>query len=208
MLSVLQCNGQSSGLKITHEQYQWTDDMNRLKITTPERGLTFEIIIVNQGNQPLTEPYILWINVRVDSTTTNGVYFFKQLQIDNLYLPPNENLTRFVRVDFGGGVVIGSYTAKLTYSFGSYPSEGQPIEEYPFDFRILGNDTFQQEIQQNRAGTTINIGPFNFTLIDLGGIGGGITVFALGGLYLWHRSKKNKRTKKSKPENKSANNNC
>lgn len=197
MLLVLQCYGQPSGLKITHEQYQWTDDMNRLKITTPEKGLTFEIIILNQGNQPLIEPYILWINVRVDSTTTNGVYFFKQLQIDNLYLPPNENLTRFVKVDFGGGQPIGSYTAKLTYSFGSYPSEGQPIEEYPFDFRILGNETFQQEIQQNKGGITY-VFPINIE-ITLGGVGG-ISV-TIGAIYFWNkRNKKSKRTKKGKSE--------
>lgn len=53
------------------------------------------------------------------------------------------------------------------------------------------------EIQQNRGGTTINIGPFNLTLIDLGGIGGvTVTGIALGGLYFWHRSKKQKK----KPE--------
>lgn len=196
---IFRCNGQSSGLKITHEQYHWTDDMNRLKITTPDLGLTFKITIWNQGNQSLTEQYPLWINVRVDSTTTSGVYFFKQLQIDNLYLPPNESDIRYVKVDFGGGQPIDSYEAKLTYSFGTYPSEGQPIEEYPFDFRILGNDTFQQEIQQNNGGTT-----YNFTLIELAGIGGAITAIALGGLYLWHRNKKNER-KESKSENKPAN---
>lgn len=102
-----------------------------------------------------------------------------------------------MKVDFGGGVVIGSYTAKLTYSFGSYPSEGQPIEEYPFDFRILGNETFQQEIQQNKGGTTY-VFPINIE-ITLGGVGG-ISV-TIGTIYFWNkRNKKSKRTKKDKSE--------
>ncbi|MGD0978664.1 MAG: hypothetical protein ABR962_05930 [Candidatus Bathyarchaeia archaeon] len=199
---ILRCNGQSSGLKITHQQYQWTDDMNRLGITTPELGLTFKIMIWNQGTEPLTEQYTLWITVQVDSTTTSGVYFFKQLQIDYLYLPPNESLTRFVKVDFGGGQLIGSYEAKLTYSFGSSPSVGQPIEEYPFDFRILGNDTFQQEIEQNKGGVAF-VFPFNPEIIL--GVVVGISVL-VGAIYLLRkRSKKNEKTKKGKSENKPVN---
>lgn len=197
---IFQCNGQSSGLKITHVQYQWTDDMNRLKMTTPEAGLTFEIIILNQGNQPISEDYTntLYINVRVDSTTTSGVYFFKQLQIDNLYLPPHESDIRFVKVDFGGSQPIGSYSAKLTYSLGSSSSQEQPIEVYPFDFRILSNETFQQEIQQNKGGLAF-VFPLNLVII----LGGVSTVLVIVGAiyFLSKKSKKNERTKKDKSKN-------
>lgn len=196
-LPILQCGAQTTNLKIAQEQYQWNDDMKRLKITTPERGLSFKITISNKGNEPL-EIDKLYINVRVESGSRQFWSFFKQLSIDYLYLPPNEDDYRFVKVDFGSyESIIGDYTAKLTYFIGYVSGDGNPIEIYPFEFRVLGEEAFQQEIQQNKGGTIINIGPFNFTLIDLGGIGGGITVFALGGLYFWHRSKKKKKGKAS-----------
>jgi hypothetical protein len=108
-----------------------------------------------------------------------------------------------VKVDnIGSNLQIGSYTAKLTWGWGQYPTgQGTPIEKYPFDFKVMSEQEFQQEIQQNKGGA------FNFTLIDLGGIIVVITALALVGLYLRHRSKKNKITEKNKPENKSANNN-
>lgn len=204
MLPILQCRAQTTNPKITEDQYQWTNDMKRLKITTPERGLTFKITISNEGNEPL-EIDKLYINVRVESSSRQFWSFFKQLSIDYLYLPPNEDDYRFVKVDFGSyESIIGDYTAKLTYFIGDISGDGNPIEIYPFDFRVLGDEAFQQEIQQNRGGTIINIGPFNFTLIDLGGISGGITVFALSGLYLWHRSKKKKKRKASEISAKNA----
>jgi hypothetical protein len=194
---ILQCRAQTTNPKITQDQYQWTDDMKRLKITTPDKGLIFKITILNEGNSPL-EIDKLYINVRVESSNRQFWSFFEQLSIDHLYLPPKEADYRFVKVDFGSyESIIGSYTAELTYFIGYVSGNGNPIEVYPFDFRVLGDEAFQQEIQQNRGGIIINIGPFNFTLIDLGGIGGGITVFALGGLYLWHRSKKKKKRKAS-----------
>ena len=115
---ILQIKGQSSGLKITQDQYNWNSDMKNLKITTPEIGLIFKITIWNNGSEPIDFTYmpdynILWIYVRVDSTSTSGVYFFKQLQMNNLYLPPNETLTRFVKVDFGGSQPMGRLYGKI-----------------------------------------------------------------------------------------------
>lgn len=187
---ILQCRGQATNPKITQEQYQWNDDMKRLKITTPDRGLIFKITISNEGNTPV-EVDKLYIDVRVESENRQYWYFFKQLAIDYLYLPKNEDDYRFVKVDFGGGEIAGSYTAKLTYYMGYVSGEGTSIEISPFDFQVMSEDVFQQQIQQNSGGTTINIGPFNFTLLDLGGIGGiTVTGIALGGLYFWRRSKK------------------
>ena len=197
LLPILQCRAQAMNPKITQEQYQWNDDMKRLKITTLERGLIFKITISNEGSTPV-EIDKLYINVRVESSDRQYWSFFKQLSIDYLYLPPKEADYRFVKVDFGSyQSVLGSYTAKLTYFVGYVSGDGNPIEIYPFVFRVLGNETFQQEIQQNRGGTIINIGPFNLTLIDLGGIGGiTVTGIALGGLYFWRRSKKKKEESK------------
>jgi hypothetical protein len=191
---IFQCRAQTMNPKITQDQYQWNDDMKRLKITTPERGLIFRITISNEGNKPLPIDK-LYINVRVESSSRQFWSFFKQLSIDYLYLPQNEKDYRFVKVDFGSyESIIGSYTAKLTYIIGgaSY-GEGDPIEAYPFDFRVLSEEMFQQEIQQNKGGTTIfSIGSINITLFDLGG---SITIISLAsvGVYLWNRRRKRER---------------
>jgi hypothetical protein len=184
---ILQCRAQTTNPKITHEEYQWNDDMKRLKITTPERGLIFKITISNEGNEPLSIDK-LYINVRVESSSRQFWSFFKQLSIDYLYLPQNEKDYRFVKVDFGSyESIIGSYTAKLTYIIGgaSY-GEGDPIEVYPFDFRVLSEEAFQQEIQQNRGGTIINI-PINIE-VSLGGVIG--VSATIGAVYLLNKRRK------------------
>jgi hypothetical protein len=166
--------------------------MKRLKITTPEKGLIFKITISNEGNQPIDMTEKLWITVGVKSSTRQYFDFFRQLETDYLYLPPNENNVRFVEVDFGSyQSIVGSYTAKLTFNFGSYATEGQPIETYPFEFNVMSEEAFQQQVQQNKGGTTIfNIGPVNVTLFDLS-IGGSITIVSVGIVaYLWNRKRK------------------
>jgi len=204
LLPILQCRGQPSSWKVTQDQYNWDDDMKIGKITTPDRGLIFKITVWNNGSEPIDFANsfyynTLWINVRVSSADTGSFFnFFRQLEINNLFLPPNESDVRFVNVDFGGGQEVGSYTAKLAYYLGysnTFPSgEGNPIGEYPFNFQVLDNDTFQQKIQQiqkNRGGGPfLVIGPFNFTLIDVGG-GISITVISVGAIgYFWRRRKK------------------
>lgn len=183
---ILQCQAQTTNPKITQDQYQWNDDMKRLKITTPERGLIFRVTISNEDDEPLSI-YKLYINVRVESSSRQFWSFFKQLTIDYLYLPANEKNYRFVEVDFGSSeFIIGAYTAKLTYVVdGPSSGDGDPIEVYPFDFRVLGEEAFQQEIQQNRSGTTIAI-PI-YIEVSLGGIGISITIFEL---YSWIRKRK------------------
>lgn len=174
---ILQVKGQSSGFKVMLDKYNWTSDMKYLKITTQNIGLILKITIWNDGSEPIdftnsgSGNNILWINVRVDSTTDTGVYFFQQLQMNNLYLPPNETLTRFVNVEFLYGQPIGDYTAKINYSFGTYPSTGQPVEGSPFDYSIVDNDTFSQEIQQSRNVSSVIVNnwfPLNFSVFTLG----------------------------------------
>jgi hypothetical protein len=174
---IFQVKGQSSGFKVMLDQYNWTSEMKSLKITNQEIGLILRITIWNNESNSidysLVANQILWINVRVDSTTDSGVYFFKQLSIDNLYLPPNETLTRFVNVEFTYGQPIGIYTAKCTYSFGTYPSTGQQVEGSPFDYGIVDNDTFNQQISQEiQRNKKVNVTWFsltiNFSLFTLG----------------------------------------
>lgn len=170
MFPILQCKAQTTNPKITQEQYQWNDDMKRLKITTPEKGLIFKITISNEGNTPV-EIDKLYINVRVESSNRQYWSFFKQLTIDYLYLPKNEDDYRFVEVDFGGAQIIGSYTAKLTYSIGYVSGEGTPIEIYPFDFQVMSEEQFQKTINQNPSAPIINIYiPVTVTVVGTGGV--------------------------------------
>lgn len=175
LLPILQCSGQSSGFRVLLDQYNWNSEMKAQKITNPEIGLILKITIWNDGSEPIDFTYsgspnnILWINVQVDSTTDSGVYFFQQLQIDDLYLPPNETLTRFVNVEFTYSQPIGIYMAKVTYNFGSSPSEGQPVEGSPFSYSILDNNTFNQEIKQSKNVNVTWVSlTLNFSLITLG----------------------------------------
>jgi hypothetical protein len=183
-IPILQCRAQITNPKITQDQYEWDDDMKRLKMTTPERGLVFKITISNEGNEPLSI-YKLYINVRVESDSRQYWSFFKQLSIDYLYLPQNEDDYRFVEVDFGGGQAIGSYTAKLTYSIeGPSYVEGIPIELFPFQFNVVSEEQLQNAKNQNPSAPIINI-YISVTLIS----GGSITVLALT-LFLYRRKKK------------------
>lgn len=70
-LPVFQCKVQTSDFKIVAEPYQWNEDMKRLKITTPERGLTFKITISNDGTQAIAINKI-YINVRVEYGVSIG----------------------------------------------------------------------------------------------------------------------------------------
>jgi hypothetical protein len=182
-IPILQCGAQATNPKITQDQYQWSNDMKRLKMTTPERGLIFKITISNEGNEPLSIDK-LYINIRVESDSRQYWSYFKQLSIDYLYLPRNESDYRFVEVDFGGGdSIIGSYAARLTYSIGTYSyGEGTPIELYPFQFNVASEDTLQNAINQNPSAPIINI-YVPVTLFSTGGI----TVIAWA---LWNRRKK------------------
>lgn len=183
-LPILQCRAQTTNLKITQDQYQWGNDMKRLKMTTPERGLIFKITISNEGNEPLSIDK-LYINVRVESSSRQFWSFFKQLSIDYLYLPQNEDDYRFVKVDFGGSdSIIGSYTAKLTYSIGaSSYGEGTPIELYPFQFNVVSEEELQNAINQNPSAPIINIYLPEITIFSAGGI----SILALA---LWNRKRK------------------
>ena len=182
---ILLCESQSSDLKVVAEPYQWDADMKRLSTTTPERGLTFKITFSNTATEAI-ELYKLYINVRVE-TESRPWSFYEQLQVNDLYLPPNECYHRFVEVDFGGGSAIGSYSAELTY--GSYVGENIPIERYPFDFDVVSEEEFQRRLEETPQNLTINI---YITLIGVGGIGvGSITLI---GVFFYKRRRPQKST--------------
>ena len=182
---IFQCKGQTSGFKVVAEPYQWNDDMKRLKITTPERGLTFKIIISNEDStEPVTIDKLL-LDVKVYYGDEDYFKFYKQINIDYIYLPSNEDYTTFVPVDFGHGDIVGSYRAELKYGTKGYLPQ-QKIEPFPFEFRVLGEDLFQQEIEQNRGGTTIIIP------IEIQVSGGVISIsVAILAIYLWKKKKPN-----------------
>ena len=154
--SVFQVGGQIYNFAIVHEPYQWNSDMKRLKITTPERGLTFKITISNEDTSESVTIESIRINVRVFYGTEEYSKFFKQINIDYIYLPPTEGHVIFVPVNFGYGDIVGDYRAELKYQVGSYVE--QKIEPFPLQFRVLSEDMFQQEIEQSgNGGITINI---------------------------------------------------
>ena len=123
------------------------------------------------------------VNVRVYYGTQESTKFFKQVGIDYIYLPPNEDFAVFVPVDFGYGDIVGDYRAEVTYNFGY--GVPQKVEPYPFQFRVLSVEMFQQEIEESGdGGLTINI-PIE---IKIGGPLISISIIALA-IYLWRRKK-------------------
>lgn len=184
---ILECKGRlPSDVKIVAEPYQWNDNMKRLEITTKERGLVFKITISNDGTESI-EINKIYITVSVEPE--NRIWSFrKQLEINYLYLPPKETHHRFVEVDFGGGSVIDSYSAELTYGENVYDIDN-PIEPYPFDFEVVSEDEFERRIKENPPPSLlppINIDiTIEFISISIGGTIGLIAV-------VWYLYKKRK----------------
>jgi len=153
--------------------------MNRLGITTPERGLVLEITIWNNSTEslptyysPYSNNYNLQITIEIASNDVQPPFnLIEQINIGNLYLPPNGSDIRFLKITDGAGVnlTIGSYSATLTYG------DGMKIEPYPFDFRVMSEEGLQNAINQNPSGTIINIYFPQITIFS----SGGITVLAL-----------------------------
>ena len=136
----------------------------------------------------------LYVYLEVVSTDSQPHYDeTKKLIFDNdnpLYLPPKESYSRLVLFDhYSQDLSIGSYTAKLSYS--NYPlftgDEGNPIEPYPFTFKIASSETLQTAISQD-SGAFIQIGTISITLFEFGG---SVTVVSLGllAVYFWRRKK-------------------
>ena len=145
--------------------------------------MTFKIIISNEDNtESITVDKIL-IDVKVYYGDQDYFKFFKQINIDYIYLPPNEDYTTFVPLDFGYGDIVGSYRAELRYGTKGYLPQ-QKIEPFPFELRVLSEDFFQQEIEQNRGGTTIIVP------IEIQVSGGVISVsVVILAIYLWKKKK-------------------
>ena len=137
---VFQVRGLMPDFTIAHEPYQWDKDMKRLKITTPERGLTFKITISNEDTSEPISIENMRVNAKAYYGTEEYQKFFKQVSIDFIYLPPNEVFVLFVPVDFGHGDIVGDYRAEVTYDFGY--GTPQKIEPFPFEFRVLSEEIF------------------------------------------------------------------
>jgi hypothetical protein len=206
--SVPKCNAQQTGLTITFDEYNWNSDMKQVSMTTPDRGLILAITIYNNNTQPFDSiqgfygsSLYIFITINNDDNPQLTV-FSKTLTFDSnnggLYLPPYESEVRYVKVtaySVGSNLPIGSYNAKLSYSNYQFPSEVSttPIGSYPFNFKVQTESILQQTIQANKnSGTIINIGPFNFTLLEVS-ISSGISITIISFAVVAYLLRKKKR---------------
>lgn len=174
-----ECIAQESDYNIVADAYQyengtfkpWSNDMLRIGITTKERGLVFKVIISNGLQTDAVEIEDLKIDVAIKYGDETYHTFFKQVSISYIYLPQTEDYEVIVPVTFEHGDAIGSYTAELTYTVKN--SVPKHIEPYPFQFRVVGEEQFQKEIEQKKTGPVIIIGPWE---IKVEIFGGGITI--------------------------------
>lgn len=191
-----ECIAQESDYCIVADAYQyengtfkpWSNDMMRIEITTKERGLIFKIIISNELQTGAVEIEDLKIDVAVKYGDETHHTFFKQVSINYIYLPQNENYEVIVPVTFNRADVIGSYTAELTYTVEN--SDPQHIEPYPFQFRVVSEEQFEKELEQKKNGL-INIGPFEIT-VEI--FGGGITITIISLAVVVYMLRRRKRT--------------
>jgi hypothetical protein len=176
--------------------------MNRLGITTPERGLVLEITIWNNSTESYPRYYYpyrsdndLQITIRITSNESPSSNLFDQISIGNLYLPSYGSDIRFLKItdNSGNNLSAGSYSATLTYG------DGMKIEPYPFDFKVMSEQEFQQKIEQNKSGTTYN---FYFQIALFGGSSSIVLVSVGIGIYLWRRRERDKSGEKGKPKRK------
>lgn len=162
---------------------EWSSDMKKIGITTKERGLVFRVTVTNINNEPYTNDE-LTIDVRVEKVGSVGSTFHEQVS-NYIYLPPNEKTEIDIPVDFGGGDAIGSYSAEIQCSGIGYVTEN--VEPYPFEFRVLGEDQFQKELEEKEDSPLINIGDINITVEIIGGI----SVTIIGALVItWYMRRK------------------
>jgi len=174
MIVISNCKAQESGYRIEADPFQyendsfkqWTNDMIRIEITTEERGIIFRITITNKQTNAL-EIENLNIDVHIRNIDDDYNAFHKQISINYIYLPQNEEYSLYVPVTFTRYDVIGSYKAELSYTEDS--SVSQNIEPYPFQFRILSEDQFQKELEQKKTAL-FNIGPIEVTIEIFGGM--------------------------------------
>lgn len=176
-----QTNSLQIPFQISYSMYNWTSDMNRLSMTTPETGLVFNITIYNYEDIPLLIGYSDWNSYYPNSNSESSLTILIQLSSSNnlnleqpsktisfsgsneLYLPPNTGESFFVEFDQNGNSFsIGSYTAEISYNLNSVVSYGYngeptgntPIGQYPFNFQIETQQTLDNAIAQNPSPQT------------------------------------------------------
>jgi len=193
--TVCECKAQESDFRIVADPYQyenhvftpWTNDMVRIGITTKERGLIFKIVISNEQTDSV-EIEDLEIDVTIKYGDETYSTLQKQITINYIYLPQDEQYEVIIPVKFRSSDDVGSYTTELTYTHRYHGSEA--IEPYPFTFRLVSEEQFQKEIEQKKTGPLIVIGPFEIKLFDFGIT---ITIISIPvvvvALYYWKKRK-------------------
>lgn len=166
---IMNCSAQQSGqtsLTITYDEYNWNSDMKHVAMTTPDKGLVFEITLYNNStksfdiSQGFSNSLYIFIILK-NNDNPQLTTFSKTLTFDlnngGLYLPPYESEVRYVKVadSMGNNLPIGSYTAELSYSNNQfyYGSQGTPIGTYPFNFKVETPEILQKTIEQNPLPT-------------------------------------------------------
>jgi len=199
-------------LKITMEQYQWTEDMKRLKITTPETGLTLVISFSNAHDK-------YWVKLTKPEVTTEakyleeGSFVFRDVwSATSLYLPPKTEIKTYVQVDFKSAIyrpdksIIGKWKISVSYKIdrqewvdvrgmtasgsGLYIDNTGKLEPYPLEIAILSLEAFEKELKQGQQRPLIDIKPtINIELAVFGGSALSISIILIY-LYLSKRRRK------------------
>jgi len=173
---ISQALAQESSMKITMEPYQWTDEMKRQKITTPDRGLTLEISFSNLHEKCSVTLTSVVVVVQANYLQETYARFSKEWKVSSLMLVPKQVIKNYIAVElatYSNQETIGKWEVKATYKVerqewrdekGSQTSQGVvymsnegKIEPYPFEFRVLGQEQFSKELEQMKQRPFIEI---------------------------------------------------
>lgn len=160
----------ASALKISMEPMNWTEEMKSLGITTRDRGLILKVTVMNshQTHAVTLNSFQITAAIEYEEKQTKDYQYITET---TLYIPPGQNFTRFIKINLGYPPNdIGRWSVKANYQFGGYNWEtisGQryfdqtqnvitsaPIEPYPFQFKVVGDEQFNQEIKN--ASTNVS----------------------------------------------------
>lgn len=142
-----------SSLEMHFEPDNWTADMERVKMTTVERGLKIRIDFINRDTQNyLTIPYLrIRIETKYEETDSKD---WDYIELINYAIPPNNTTSTYYDVDLHRiGDSLGKWSVRLTYVTreSDYDFDNK-IEPYPFDFRVGSEAELQKEIERNQDG--------------------------------------------------------
>ena len=140
--------------KLHFEPHNWTADMKRVKMTTPERGLKIRIDFTNLDTQNYyTIPYIK-IGIETNYEEQANSKDWDYIELRNFAIAPNNMTSTYYDVDLHRSPSsLGRWSLRLGYVTNENAWDfSQQIEPYPLEFKVASEEELQKAITENPSG--------------------------------------------------------